>query len=49
MWHSITIRGCDRTSPFPLHSLRAISDIASLLLCNAVYFTDFHWIPLFGI
>ena len=37
MWHSITMRGCDRTSPFPLHSLRAISDIASVLLCNVVY------------
>lgn len=43
MWHSITMRGCDRTSPFPLHSLRAISDIASLLLCNAVYFSCLHW------
>lgn len=48
MWHSITMRGCDRTSPFPLHSLRAISDIASLLLRNAVYFTCLHWwIPFF--
>lgn len=38
MWHSITMRGCDRTSPFPLRSLRSISDIASLLHRNAVYF-----------
>lgn len=51
MWHSITMRGCDRTSPFPLHSLRSISDIASLLLHNAVYFSctgRFH-IPLWAL
>lgn len=46
MWHSITPSGCDRTSPFPLPSLRAISDIASLLLHPAVYFSCLHsWIP----
>lgn len=39
VWHSITTRGCDRTSPFPLPSLRAVSDIASPLLGNAVYLT----------
>lgn len=39
MWHSVTMRGCDRTSPFPLRSPRAICDIASLVLGSAVYFT----------
>lgn len=52
VWHSITTRGCDRTSPFPLASLRAVSDIASLLRGKAVYFTCLHtwilyiWVPL---
>lgn len=46
MWHSITMRGCDRTSPFLLPSLRTICDIASLLPSNAVYFIrSYSWIP----
>lgn len=37
MWHSITVGGPVGACLFPFPSLKAISDIATLLLSNATY------------